>query len=45
MQYKTGERQNAIMAGLVTALSEEDMKDLAAFYASQSSELRTLELE
>lgn len=34
-QYKSGERQNAIMAGFVAALSEEDMRDLAAFYASQ----------
>jgi cytochrome c553 len=34
-QYSTGERQNAIMAGQVMALSEEDMRDLAAFYAAQ----------
>ncbi len=33
-QYKSGERQNAIMAGFVQALSEEDMEDIAAYYAS-----------
>jgi cytochrome c553 len=34
-QYKSGARQNAVMAGLVMALSDQDMKDLAAFYAAQ----------
>ncbi len=34
-QYRSGERQNAIMAGQVLALSDEDMRDLAAFYAAQ----------
>ena len=33
--YKSGERNNAIMSGIVAALNEQDMKDLAAFYASQ----------
>lgn len=33
--YKSGERQNAIMAGMVAALSEEDMADIDAYYASQ----------
>ena len=32
--YKTGARKNAIMAGMVAALSEEDLADLAAYYAS-----------
>ncbi len=36
MHYKSGKRQNAIMAGQVTGLSEKDMLDLAAYYASQS---------
>jgi len=32
--YKSGSRNNAIMSGIVTALNEQDMKDLAAYYAS-----------
>ncbi|GHA10229.1 cytochrome c [Arenicella chitinivorans] len=32
--FKSGERQNAIMAGQVAALTEEDMADLDAYYAS-----------
>ncbi|MSQ54049.1 MAG: c-type cytochrome [Betaproteobacteria bacterium] len=32
---KKPERDNAIMAGMVTALSHEDMKNLAAYYAGQ----------
>lgn len=31
--YKNGNRDNAIMAGFVATLSEQDMADLAAFYA------------
>jgi len=34
--FKEGNRQNAIMAGMVAALSEQDMEDLAAFYAGQT---------
>ncbi len=33
--YKSGERNNAIMSGIVAALSDQDMKDLAAYFASQ----------
>jgi cytochrome c553 len=33
--YKGGLRKNAIMAGMVAALSEQDMKDLAAYYSEQ----------
>ncbi|MFC4653585.1 c-type cytochrome [Rheinheimera marina] len=29
-------RNNAVMAGMVAALSEQDMKDLAAYFASQT---------
>jgi cytochrome c553 len=43
--YKNGDRQNAIMQGQVSGLSVEDMKDLAAYYASLESDLKTLELE
>lgn len=41
--YKSGERKNAIMAGMVAALSEQDMKDLAAFYANQAG-LQSVEI-
>ncbi len=43
--YRDGERKNAIMAGLVTTLSDEDIEDLAAFYASLPSGVETLEEE
>jgi cytochrome c553 len=32
--FKAGRRENALMAGQVAALSEQDMADLAAYYAS-----------
>ena len=35
LSYKTGERTNPIMVAIVQPLSEEDIKDLAAYYASQ----------
>lgn len=41
--YKSGDRQNAIMNGQAAALSEEDMRDLAAYYAAQSAAVQTLE--
>lgn len=34
-QYKSGERQNAVMAGQVMMLSDDELRDLAAFYAAQ----------
>ncbi len=39
--YKSGDRQNAIMNGQAAALSDEDMQDLAAFYAAQDPALYT----
>jgi len=33
--FKAGDRQNDLMAGMVAGLSEQDMQDLAAFYAEQ----------
>ncbi|NMP30648.1 cytochrome c4 [Thalassotalea sp. M1531] len=36
-QFKSGARDNAIMAPMVAALSDDDMKNLAAFYASQTT--------
>lgn len=36
MDYKSGARENAIMRAQVAGMSEQDMKDLAAFYATQT---------
>lgn len=33
-QYRSGERSNAIMAPMAAGLSDDDIADLAAFYAS-----------
>jgi cytochrome c553 len=35
-QFKSGVRNNAIMLGQVAALTDQDMADLAAYYASQT---------
>jgi cytochrome c553 len=35
-QFKTGVRNNAIMLGQVAALSEQDIADLSAYFASQT---------
>lgn len=40
--YKSGARQNAIMLGFASTLSDEDIANLAAFYASQPSRIRDL---
>ncbi len=34
-QFKSGARVNALMAGQVAALSDEDMRNLAAYFAAQ----------
>jgi cytochrome c553 len=36
-EFKAGKRVNAIMNGMVAALSEADMRNVAAFYASKSA--------
>ncbi len=41
--YRSGARQNAIMAGFAAALSDQDIKDLAAYFSEQDSELDILE--
>lgn len=41
-EYKAGTRKNAIMNGMVSALSEQDMEDLAAYFSSQPGPLREL---
>lgn len=35
-QYKNGKRKDMLMAGMVANLSTKDMRDLAAWYASQT---------
>ena len=36
-EFKSGQRVNPIMSGMVAALSEADMKNVAAFYASKAA--------
>ena len=36
-EFKSGKRKNAIMAGFASTLSEDDMRNVAAFYASKSA--------
>lgn len=38
--YKTGARQNPIMQGFTANLSERDIENLAAYFASQKGSLR-----
>lgn len=36
-EFKAGKRENAIMAGMAATLAPEDMKNVAAFYASKQA--------
>jgi cytochrome c553 len=36
-EFKAGKRNNAIMKGFAATLSDDDMKNVAAFYASKSA--------
>jgi cbb3-type cytochrome c oxidase subunit III len=36
-EFKAGKRDNAIMKGFASTLSDDDMKNVAAFYASKSA--------
>ncbi len=38
-EYKSGERQNATMNPMAAPLSEQDMADIAAYYASQTAKV------
>lgn len=40
-QYKAGKRKNASMNGFAAALKPEDIQDLAAYFSSQASDLRS----
>ena len=39
--YRNGTRQNAIMNGMASALSDEDISDLAAYFSSLTTPLQT----
>jgi cytochrome c553 len=41
LNYKSGERSNPIMAGIVAALSDEDMRNVAAYFAAQPARAGT----
>lgn len=41
--YKTGKRNNAVMASMTKDLSDQDILDIAAYYASQKRSLSILE--
>jgi len=43
--YKSGDRQNPIMSGMVANLSDQDMQDLAAYFSSQEAAIQVLPLE
>jgi cytochrome c553 len=37
IEFKSGKRENAIMRGMAATLSEEDMKNVSAYYASKQA--------
>lgn len=39
--YRSGARQNAIMSGFASQLTDQDIQDLAAWFASQPGPLQT----
>jgi cytochrome c553 len=41
-EYKNGERGNAIMKGMAAPLSDQDIADVAAYFASQPGKLQDL---
>ncbi len=40
--YRAGDRQHALMTGQATGLSDQDISDLAAYFASRERQLRDL---
>ena len=42
--YRSGARKNAIMNGMVAALKDEDVANIAKYYASQSGSLVSMPL-
>lgn len=43
--YKSGERTNPVMVGIVAGLSEQDIEDLAAFFSRQKGDLYNKSIE
>lgn len=43
--YQSGARQNAVMSGMVAGKSDQDIEDLAAYFASQTASLGTTKKE
>ncbi|WP_243043004.1 c-type cytochrome [Dyella sedimenti] len=41
-EYKSGQRDNAIMKGFVATLSDQDIEDVAAYFSSLPTKLDTL---
>lgn len=42
-EYKSGQRNNAIMKGFAATLSEQDIADVAAYFSSLPGKLATLQ--
>lgn len=42
-EYKSGDRSNPIMKGFVTSLSDQDIDDISAYFATMPSKLQGLE--
>jgi cytochrome c553 len=45
MDFKQGRRENAVMAGMVAGLNDDDMKDIAAYFASQTPKAVSFDAE
>ena len=43
--YKNGDRKNALMAGIVAALSEKEMKNVAHYYANLGGGLSVVNID
>ena len=43
--YKNGDRKNAIMAGIVAALSEKEMKNVSEYYANMDGGLSVINID
>jgi cytochrome c553 len=42
-EYKSGQRENPIMKGMVATLSDQDIEDVSAYFSSLPSKLDTLQ--
>ncbi len=45
ISYKNGDRKNAIMAGIVAALSEKEMKNVSEYYANMGGGLSVINID